>query len=48
MDEPWGAWVAQLVKRLTLNLSSGLDHEFKPHFELQKQKEEKEIRTIDP
>ena len=31
-----GAWVAQSVKRLTLNLSSGLDqgHELKPHIGL--------------
>ena len=30
----WGNWMAQSVKRLTLDLSSGHDlvvHEFKPH-----------------
>ena len=33
-EEVGGTWVAQLVKHLSLDLSSGLDlrgHEFKPH-----------------
>ena len=33
----WGAWVAQSVKHLTLDFSSGHDltvHEFEPHIRL--------------
>ena len=33
----WGAWVAQLLKHLTLNFGSGHDltiHEIKPHVKL--------------
>ena len=33
----WGAWVAQLVKHLTLDFGSGCDvtvHEFEPHVRL--------------
>ena len=36
-DRSWGTWVAQLVKRLTLDFSSGHDlmvHEVEPHIGL--------------